>query len=138
MNYARIDNGMIVELFTTDLDIAELFHPDLIWVDITSFEPKPREGWSASVSEGGWSFAEVVAPVPTYEELKVCAIYKRDYLISLANESTVGMADAFVAGLLSPEEVSRFKAFAAYKLELNKVVSQPGFPSSIDWPVSPT
>ena len=30
--YARIDGGCVVELFETDKDIAELFHPDLIWI----------------------------------------------------------------------------------------------------------
>ncbi len=30
--YVRIENGVVVELFETDQDIAELFHPDLHWV----------------------------------------------------------------------------------------------------------
>lgn len=32
-NYARIENGAVVELFATDGDITEMFHPDLIWVE---------------------------------------------------------------------------------------------------------
>lgn len=31
--YARIDNNVVAELFQTDGDIAQLFHPDLVWID---------------------------------------------------------------------------------------------------------
>lgn len=31
--YARIENGAVVELFETDGDIAEMFHPDLVWIE---------------------------------------------------------------------------------------------------------
>jgi hypothetical protein len=30
--YARIENSIVAELFETDGDIAEMFHPSLIWV----------------------------------------------------------------------------------------------------------
>ncbi|WP_459177416.1 hypothetical protein [Ewingella americana] len=43
--YARINNGMVAELFETDTDIKKLFHPSLIWVDITDLPHKPSEGW---------------------------------------------------------------------------------------------
>lgn len=32
--YARLESGVVVELFETDLDISELFHKDLIWVEL--------------------------------------------------------------------------------------------------------
>jgi len=44
--YARIQDSLVAELFSTDLDIAELFHPDLIWVDITDEANAPQCGWS--------------------------------------------------------------------------------------------
>lgn len=31
-NYARIDGGAVVELFSTDGDISQMFHPSLVWV----------------------------------------------------------------------------------------------------------
>ena len=33
--YARIQDGVVAELFTTDRDIATLFHPALQWVNVT-------------------------------------------------------------------------------------------------------
>ncbi|HWT68072.1 MAG TPA: tail fiber assembly protein [Pseudomonas sp.] len=137
MDYVRVDNGVVVELFNTDLDISELFHPDLLWIDVSGIEPKPQEGWEAKEAGGQWEFIQLVEAPPSDEDLRRNAIYKRDYLIAAANESTLGMADAFIADLLSPEEVLRFKAFAKYKLLLNKIIEQPGFPSVIEWPTSP-
>lgn len=31
--YARIESGVVVELFETDGDITQMFHPDLVWVE---------------------------------------------------------------------------------------------------------
>lgn len=55
--YARIDEGIVMELFSTDGDMAEMFHPDLVWVDVTEVVPRPVQGWTAEESDGVWSFA---------------------------------------------------------------------------------
>lgn len=33
--YARIENGVVAELLKTNADVTKLYHPELIWVDIT-------------------------------------------------------------------------------------------------------
>lgn len=33
--YARINEGVVVELLETDGDITKMFHPDLIWIEVT-------------------------------------------------------------------------------------------------------
>ncbi|MFJ2491494.1 hypothetical protein ACIOV9_08100 [Pseudomonas iridis] len=45
--YARVSEGLVHELFVTDGDMAEMFHPDMIWVEITDLVPEPVVGWSA-------------------------------------------------------------------------------------------
>jgi hypothetical protein len=42
--YARIQNGVIVELFVTDRDIRSLFHPDLQWINVTD-ATGAQPGW---------------------------------------------------------------------------------------------
>jgi len=59
--YARIDKGIVMEIFSTDADIATLFHPELVWVDVTSVAPQPNDNWGATESDGQWVF---VAPPP--------------------------------------------------------------------------
>lgn len=44
--YARIDHGHVVELIATDRDITQMFHPDLVWIDISSAQLQPQCGWS--------------------------------------------------------------------------------------------
>lgn len=43
--YARIDSGVVAEIFSTDGDIAEMFSADLIWIDCTDVEGC-APGWS--------------------------------------------------------------------------------------------
>jgi len=42
--YARIQDGAVAELLTTDIEIIGRFHPALIWVDVTS-ETGIAPGW---------------------------------------------------------------------------------------------
>lgn len=60
--YARIANGKVAELFSTDGDISEMFHPSIVWVEIATLTPAVFEGWDGVKSAGGgWAFT---APVP--------------------------------------------------------------------------
>jgi len=62
--YARIVNDTVVELFSTDGNMVEMFHPDLLWVDITEITPAPQIDWSANFGTLGWVFSsqENIAP----------------------------------------------------------------------------
>jgi hypothetical protein len=55
--YARIVNCTVVELFSTEGNMAEMFHPDLLWVDITEITPAPQIDWTANFGTLGWVFA---------------------------------------------------------------------------------
>lgn len=44
--YARIDNGKVQEIFTTELDIHTVFPVDWTWVDISGIEEAPTVGWN--------------------------------------------------------------------------------------------
>jgi hypothetical protein len=38
--YARVWEGELVEFFETDRDMTTLFHPDIIWIDVTDTDAK--------------------------------------------------------------------------------------------------
>jgi len=54
--YARIENNKVAELFTTDADIKQLFHPSLVWVDVTHVAGV-EIGWNAVPGGAGWAFS---------------------------------------------------------------------------------
>ncbi|MBS6436793.1 MULTISPECIES: hypothetical protein [Pantoea] len=43
--YARIEKNTVQELFDTDRNIKEIFHPSMQWVDITEMKQQPSEDW---------------------------------------------------------------------------------------------
>jgi hypothetical protein len=53
--YGRIQDGVVAELLTTNLPIATMFHPALVWVDLTS-EVGVAPGWV-------WNGSQAHAPV---------------------------------------------------------------------------
>ncbi|MCU0119542.1 hypothetical protein N8H74_14850 [Pseudomonas sp. B2M1-30] len=55
--YARIVENTVVELFSTEGNISEMFHPDLLWVDITDVIPAPQIDWTANFGTLGWVYS---------------------------------------------------------------------------------
>lgn len=135
--YANIYEGKVVEIISTGNDITEMYHPSMLWVDISSIQPPPIAGMSAEEEADVWRFFYPVAPVKTRDDLVAEINVERDLRLVAANEATVGMADAFISGLLDADEESMFKAYAAYKLALNRISKQPGYPGTVNWPVAP-
>jgi hypothetical protein len=65
--YARIDSGIVAELYTppaefTGTPIADLFHADLQWIDISAISPQPQPRWTYD----GTTFAP--PPPPTLQQ----------------------------------------------------------------------
>lgn len=60
---------------------------------------------------------------------------ERDQLLQQAAQATLGMADAFVAGLLDDADTAKFKAWAQYQLAVRKVDLTQASPV---WPSAPT
>jgi hypothetical protein len=96
--YARIVDGQIFEFFETDGDIAQMFHPDLTWVNVTGVSSAPDHRWTAMEVDGAWSFAKPVVVPPTDAELRASATGKRDALLEIASEATTGCLTPILRG----------------------------------------
>lgn len=44
--FARIQDGRVVELSNAPTDISTMFHPALVWVDVSSENGNIAEGWA--------------------------------------------------------------------------------------------
>lgn len=136
--YAHVYNGFIVELFSTDEDISTLFHPSLIWVDITE-SPEVIAGWAAEQINGEWVMGPYVPPPPTYEELQIAARNTRDSLLRQANDRLIIQPLQFKrdAGVSTPSEDAALSLWKQYCIDVSNVEQQPGWPGEVVWPNIP-
>lgn len=63
---------------------------------------------------------------------------ERDALLALANLRMGPLLDAVELGESTPAEDAELKAWRQYRVALNRIEQQAGFPASIDWPKAPT
>jgi len=128
MDYARIYEGAVVELFSTDGDIAEMFHPDLVWVDVTATNPKPEVGWLYD----GENFAPPPGPSP--EEITARNTMTRDSLLAMATARIAPLQDAVDLGMATPDEEAALLAWKRYRVALNRLdMTQ----NPVAWPEAP-
>jgi hypothetical protein len=129
-NYARIEGGLVAELFSTDGDITQMFHPDLVWVEIPD-TIHPAAGWSYG--------AEVFSapPPPTTEQLGIWALEQRRGLMIWATQQMGPLQDAVDLDEATPDEVASLKTWKQYRVSLNRIELQEGWPQEIQWPVAP-
>ena len=74
---------------------------------------------------------------PTPHELAADAVGSRDQLLGLAAIRIAPLQDAIDEDSATDNEVARLKLWKQYRIALNRVELQAGYPSDIEWPVSP-
>lgn len=168
MKYARIQDGIVVEIITPFVrteemrpplpvieegeepteaqllqqqahenfvvgpqPIEELYHPDFIAALV-----EIPDGIEV---EGGDSYADgVFGPPPVYVPTEAEVLRERDSLLALATSRIAPLQDAVDLGEATAEEEAQLLAWKQYRVKLNRINTQPGFPASVDWPVQPT
>ncbi len=127
--YARIDNGTVCEIVNTELDIRALYHPSL------QFVACPPE------TEIGDLYADDVfspPPGPSADQLASTAIVQRDELLRTAAIRIAPLQDAVDIGEATAAEEQQLLAWKKYRVALNRITEQPGFPTAIEWPDVPS
>jgi hypothetical protein len=85
--YARIHNNLVAELLETDGDITSMFHPALVWVDVSQ-HANIAEGWQFD----GTNFtpppvSPPAAPAPTIAGLQAQLAVLSVQLATLSGKS---------------------------------------------------
>ncbi len=78
-----------------------------------------------------------VALPPTPDELLIAASLKRDELLALATLRINPLQDAVDLGDASEADSALLKIWKQYRVSVNRVSNQPGFPRTITWPTPP-
>ncbi|WP_256583810.1 MULTISPECIES: tail fiber assembly protein, partial [unclassified Pseudomonas] len=77
------------------------------------------------------------APIPTVDPLDL-AQTEIARLRSIADYAVAPLQDAVDVDEATPEDVASLKAWKKFRVALNRVPEQAGYPQVIDWPVAPT
>jgi hypothetical protein len=67
--YARIQDQMVAELLTTDLDISARYNPALVWVDVTTIAGI-APGWQQNANGFSPPAASPAPPTPSLAQLQ--------------------------------------------------------------------
>lgn len=76
-------------------------------------------------------------PPPTAEQLATAALMKRDRLLRDAATRIAPLQDAVDLGVATDEEDAKLLAWKRYRVALNRIDQQPGYPSDVVWPDRP-
>lgn len=76
-------------------------------------------------------------PVLSPEQLADIALNERDERLAVAALRIAPLQDAVDIGEVSEEEEQSLLAWKRYRVAVNRISQQPGFPASIDWPGPP-
>lgn len=120
--YARINEGRVAELFATDGNIAELFHPALVWVEC---------GGSVSVGDA-YADGSFSPPPPPPIEQQIEAL-RASARVTLS-ESDITVLRCAEAGVAVPQAWRDYRA--ALRLIVSSDVGDPeaGLPARPEYP----
>jgi len=78
-----------------------------------------------------------VGPPPTGAEVLAAANAQRDSLLSVAALRIAPLQDAVDLGSATADDTASLTAWKQYRIAVNRISAQAGFPTTIDWPAPP-
>lgn len=114
-----------------EVPIAERFHPDLVaqLVEI----PEGAEVHPGDAYAEGQFRGPPAPPAPTADQVNA----QRDVLLQQAATRIAPLQDAVDLGEATAEETAQLTAWKQYRVALNRIPTQPGYPANVTWPTAP-
>lgn len=81
--------------------------------------------------------AQEAASAPTLEQVLQDANAQRDRLLTLAGLRIAPLQDAIDLGESTDTDIAALKLWRAYRVAVNRVSQQSGYPNKIEWPAAP-
>lgn len=114
---------------------SDLIDPTDAEVD-AFFKQTPGEGKMLGEVDGRPAWVNM--PAQTVEQLTNSAQKKISDLLSKAALNIAPLQDAVDLGIATTEETTSLTSWKTYRVAVNRVPTQSGYPSTIDWPTIPT
>jgi hypothetical protein len=110
------------------------------WRAVDGPEPNPEVmTWEfPDYEHETFSLDDPPAAIPLPEEVLERARVERDRLLSIAAMRIAPLQDAVDLDKATDAEVGLLKKWKQYRVALNQVQDQQGFPENISWPVEPS
>lgn len=119
-----IDGSIWGEVPADSVEITAEFHAYLL---------KGQSDGKVIVADENGAPKLVEKPALTAEQ----ATAEKFSLLSLASIYISPLQDAADLGVATEEDVASLKRWKQYRVALNRIEQQPGYPASIEWPAAP-
>lgn len=130
--YARVENGVVIEILDIGLDPNEIYPPEIPWTPIPEGIPVDQ-GWLYD----GENFSEPPPKVPDLEELARGAQVLVDSQMAYATMQIGRLQDAVDLGVATEAEIALLAAWRLFRIEIGRVPEQENYPLEIQWPQQP-
>ncbi|MDE8559059.1 tail fiber assembly protein [Pantoea vagans] len=126
--YARIEEKRVAEVVSLDVEPDLLYHPSLVWVDVTDTKPAP--GFNYLYDGKGFT-----APVIEIQEPVFIATSRKAAAMDEAGQAIAPLQDAVDVGMATDAEAALLTAWKKYRVLLNRVDVSAA--PDITWPEAP-
>ncbi|RNA78751.1 tail fiber assembly protein [[Curtobacterium] plantarum] len=126
--YARIENQRVAEIVALNVKPEKLYHPSLVWVDITALREQPDVNYQ--YNDGMFS-----APVTEAENAVLIASSRLAAEADEANRVIAPLQDAVDISIATDAEIARLAEWKRYRVELSRIDTSNAL--GIKWPKKP-
>ncbi|MBD8223057.1 tail fiber assembly protein [Pantoea agglomerans] len=126
--YARIENQCVAEIVSLNVKPEKLYHPSLVWVDITALPEQPDVNYN--YSDGVFS-----APATEAENAVLIASSRLAAEMDEANRTIAPLQDTVDISIATDAEIARLAEWKRYRVELSRIDTSKA--PDIEWPVRP-
>ncbi|MGF9659836.1 tail fiber assembly protein [Pantoea agglomerans] len=126
--YARIENQRVAEIVALNVKPEKLYHPSLVWVDITALPAQPDINYCYN---GG----VFTAPVTDAENAALIVSSRLAAEMEEANRTIAPLQYAVDVSMATDEEIARLAEWKRYCVLLSRIDTSKA--PDITWPVRP-
>lgn len=126
--YARIENQLVAEIVSLNVKPEKLYHPSLVWVDITALSEQPDVNYR-------YSDGVFIAPATEAENAVLIASSRLAAEMDEANRTIAPLQDAVDISIATDEETTRLSEWKRYRVALSRIDTSKA--PDIEWPVMP-
>lgn len=126
--YARIENQRVAEIVSLNVKPEKLYHPSLVWVEITGLPEQPDVDYQ-------YSDGVFTAPVTDAENAVLLASSRLAAAMDEANRTIAPLQYAVDVSMATDEEIARLAEWKQYCVVLSRIDTSKA--PDIEWPVTP-